>query len=237
MRSRSVQARLPFPVVLAIHGAPDAWPEDLSIKLDLSRNLDPAKGLAPFETVWLNATNVRKGLPEDEGTYFATVGLLEAAGTPRGPTTCGTRSSSPRTAPRGLAAQRMADEDLITGEDGGYGTVYFELDDDKGVEPDVSASKDDGERCRVDFPEDLGARVAAKLLDIGKCANETTKSAEHDVYCNSKPILVEGQTVAAEDSDSEGGEGEGGSTGRGGQGAPRGVTAATVLVLRWPGTA
>lgn len=250
----------PFPVVLAIHGAPDIWPTDLSIRVELMRALEKGKPATAFETVYINATDIIDRLPGDEETYFAVVGMLEAAGSPAENTFLSYGVSFPRDCQPGEAADRIDDDFDLEGANSTSSSFYFKLNDEDGIEPDIVPDKDvcayhvhtlliEGkesekclllgtpdyealhENCRTEIPEGFAELAAAKLEEIGACANETEPTKEHDAFCNSKPFILDGEA-----SGSEGGSGgdddddddSGAPTWRGG--TFDGVTSAMVLL-------
>lgn len=224
-----------FPVVLALHGAPEIWPADLSIKLELMRALEKGEPATTFETVYVNATDVVGRLPGDEETYFVVVGMLEAVGSPSEATFLRYEVTFSMDCPPGEAADRLASDFDLESANRVTSSLYFSLDDKKGMEPDVVPAEDvcpyhvqtlliegkesdeclllgtpDYERinenCRTKIPEGFAGLVKGKLEEIGTCANETEPTAEHDAFCDSRPFLLDDEGRTGSDGGGSGGD-------------------------------
>ena len=184
-------------------------------------------------------------LPGDEETYFAVVGMLEAVGSPRENTFLRYEVSFTQDCPEGSeAAEVMADDFDLENANSQGGSLYFKLDDDKGSEPDIVGDKDAcayhvatvlmeekvedkcfllgtpdyealHEKCRTVLPEGFQEEVMAKVEAIGKCANETKPTREHDAFCNSMAFLADEGEDAEEAKGKTGGKGGKGGSGGG----------------------
>ncbi|SPO06514.1 uncharacterized protein DNG_09204 [Cephalotrichum gorgonifer] len=201
-RTNGVYKRaFPFPVVLAIHGSPDVWPTDLSIKLELLRPLEKGKPASVFETVYVNASSSVDTLPKDKNSFFAVVGMLEAMGSPLDSAFLRYEVNFPMDCPPGKeAANRIAADTDLQFANQTSSSFHFTLSDEKGIDPDVVPGKDvcplhintvliEGveekgclllgtpdyealhEKCRTEIPSGFGELVAGKLERVGKCAN------------------------------------------------------------------
>lgn len=127
----------PFPVVLALHGAPATWPAGLSIKLELMR-AERGEPAEPYETVLVNATDVAGRIPEDDGTYFVVVGMLEAKDSTKEDNFLQYTVDFPMECEDGgEAALRLADDTDLEYANHVLSSFHFSLNDEDGVEPDV----------------------------------------------------------------------------------------------------
>ena len=131
----------PFPVVLAIHGAPETWPPDLSFTLELMRDEEGPGPAATFETVSFNATDADVVPSGDEGTYFAVVGMMQAVNSTRENTFLRYGATFTNDCPEGEAADRIAEDFDIANANNRSSSIFFRLNDEKGVEPDVVPEK------------------------------------------------------------------------------------------------
>ena len=218
-RPKDVYKRVfPFPVVLAVHGAPDIWPAGVSIKLELMRALEEAKPAIAFETRYINASSVVGTLPATRNdTYFAVVGMMEAAGSPTTDTFLRYEISIPMDCPAGEAAGRVAADSDIAGANRMIGSLQFKLDNEEGEDPEMIVAcpmhlhtiRIDGREsedclllgtpdyaridreCRTSLPVTLDEVVRVKLDKIRLCANETEPTTEHDAFCNRRPFLLD----------------------------------------------
>ena len=194
----------PFPVVLAFHGAPSIWPPNLTVRLELRQ-----PGEEPLETIVVNGTDAVGQLEEeDDGTYFAVVGMLE------------TGDLSGDTFLKWEFKFKM-DCDGVGHGVGASSSVRFSFDeegDNVDVVPKgdycpthvhtvlVEGRKSEeclelgmprlGDECRTEIPAGLERGVEAKLEEIRECANE-------DGDCNDSPF-IEGNWEEGGDEDDAG---------------------------------